>query len=397
MLVHPGRVDAVLDDEDGVVVDGVTPGARVRVDAHVELRGVAWVCSGEYVADDAGVVDTARDPSTGGSYTGVDPFGLYWSADATDRAERGSSDPMRVRLEVTAGGKTGHAAYERGWTRAGVTVSSVGCDGLVGISYQPEGTEMPAVVVVGGSEGGIPAPSPAALLAGHGIAVLALAYWRAPGLPDVMADVDVELVGRACDWLRGRPGVRDARPAVMGISRGGELALLAASLMPERVGSALSTVGSAVSWGALGTGDDNDVCWRFGGEPVPKVWEYADDPDRGLRDAETVAAAEILVERIDGRVLLLSAEDDQMWRSTMLSEYAVQRARRLGIADHVEHVSYPDAGHACCTPPGFAIQAEIVHSLDGAAYSMGGSRTGNQAARLDSWRRTLEFLSAPAW
>jgi dienelactone hydrolase len=368
----------------------------VRIDAELELSGARWSCSGEYDADPAGSVHTATDPSTGGSYTGVDPFGLFWSVDATQRARAGSESPLRVGLSATSGNDTAAAAYERGWLRPGVTAVNVQEDGLVGRLYLPPGEDLPAVVVLGGSEGGVPAPSPTALLAGHGIAALALAYWRAPGLRDVMADIDVELVGRGCEWLRARAGVRDARPAVMGLSRGGELALLAAALMPDRVGSALSVVGSALPWGALGTGDDNEVCWRFGGRPVATMWEYDDDADRGLRDEAMVAAAEIPVERVDGRVLLLSAEDDRMWRSSMLSEYAVRRARRVGASDRVEHVAYADAGHACGTPPGFAIPAEVVHSLDDTPYEMGGTLPGNQAARLDSWRRTLEFLGAPA-
>ena len=396
MLVRPGSSDAVIDDPDGVVVEGVRPGAEVAVESEVELRGVRWSCTGVYAGDATGRVDTSRDPSTGGSYAGVDPLGLLWSAEPDERPQVGSESPMRVAVTARSEGSVAVAAYERGWVRTGVVAEDVREDGLVGRLYLPAGDGLPAVVVLGGSEGGVPAPSPTALLAGHGIAALALASWRAPGLPDVMADIDVELVGRACDWLRARPGVRDARPAVLGISRGGELALLAAALMPDRVGSAISAVGSALPWGALGTGDDNDVCWRFAGEPVPKMWEYDDDPDRGLEDEAMVAAAEIPVERVDGRVLLLSAQDDRMWRSSLLSEYAVRRARRLGVADRVEHVAYPDAGHACCTPPGFAIAAEIVHSLDGAPYSMGGTLPGNQAARLDSWRRTVELLAAPA-
>jgi pimeloyl-ACP methyl ester carboxylesterase len=396
VLVRPGSPGAVIDDPDGVVVEGAEPAAEVRIEARLELGGVEWTCTGLYTADWTGSVDTSRHPSTGGSYEGTDPFGLFWSAEPSDRPPAGFEGPMRVRLTATSGGRTAGATYDRGWLRRGVTAVDVEEDGLVGRLYLPPGDDLPAVVVLGGSEGGVPAPSPTALLAGHGIAALGLACWRAPGLPDVMADIDVELVGRGCEWLRAVPGVRDAPPSVMGISRGGELALLAASLMPDRVGSAISAVGSAVPWGALGTGDDNDVCWRFGGDPVAKVWEYADDPDRGLRDPATVAAAEIRVECVSGRVLLLSGDDDQMWRSSMLSEYAVRRARRLGVSDRVEHVCYPDAGHACCTPPGFAIAGAIVHSLDSTPYSMGGTRAGNQAARRDSWRRIVELLSTPA-
>ena len=130
-----------------------------------------------------------------------------------------------------------------------------------------------------------------------------------------------------------------------------------------------------------------ETAWRFDGKPVTQMAEDEDDPDACLDDAAMVAAAEIPVERAHGPVLLLSGEDDSMWPSTRLSRIAEARAEREGVADHVEHVAYADAGHFCTTPPGFPILADTV-------LRNGGSRHGNQAARLDSWRRVLDLVGA---
>jgi dienelactone hydrolase len=392
MRVRPGAEDAVVDTDDGLVVEGAAPGRPVVVTSRVNVGGLSWVCRGDYVAGADGVVDTSRDPSVGGDYHGVDPYGLLWSADA-GRLDLASLRPMRIAVTAVSGDDVADAAYERRWVREVVQVSEVGDDGIVGRLHLPAGDAMPGLVIVGGSDGGLGGPAYAALLANHGVAALSLAYWNHPGLPDSLHDIEVELVGRACAWLRARPGVRDERPSVLGISRGGELAMLAGSLMPERVGSVISLVGSGVVWGAVGTGDDNDTGWRFAGEPVPQMYEWEDDPDRGLEDPEMVAAAEIPVERIDGRLLLLTGEDDALWRSTMLSALAVRRADRTGAAERVTHVSYPEAGHFCCAPPGFAIQGgSALHPLDGKPFRVGGTRAGNQDARVDYWRRIREFL-----
>jgi hypothetical protein len=169
--------------------------------------------------------------------------------------------------------------------------------------------------------------------------------------------------------------------------------MLSGALMPDRVGSVVSQVGSALTWGGFGVGvDDNDIAWRFEGEPVPQMWEYPDDSERGLEDAAMVEAAEIPVERVDGRVLLTSGEDDQIWRSTLLSEYAVRRAGRLGAAARVEHVAYADAGHGCSAPPGYPVPIASVHAVDGVTSTLGGTRAGNNAARVDTWRRLLDLL-----
>jgi pimeloyl-ACP methyl ester carboxylesterase len=398
MLVRPGLDDAVVDTPDGIVVDGAAPGGRVELRCEVVLGGRSWTCRAEFTATADGSVDTSRHPSVSGDYTGVDPFGMFWSADAGARMDLAELAPMQVSVTAVSGEQRVEASYRRPWVRTGTTVRDMAEAGVVGRLHRPATAGLRGVVVVGGSDGGLGGPSVSPLLAGHGVAALSLAYWRHPGLPAALHDIDVEVVGRACDWLRGQPGVRDERPTVIGISRGGELALLAASLMPERVGSVVSIVGSGVAWGAVGTDDDNDTAWRFAGEPVPQVWEDPDDPDAALLDPARVAAAEILVERIDGRVLLLSGEADALWPSASLSELAVRRAERLGVADRVVHVAYPDAGHACCQTPGYAIQDGIVrHPLDGFEFRLGGTRAGNQAARLDSWRRVRELVTEPAW
>src|SRR5205085_474707 len=126
-----------------------------------------------------------------------------------------------------------------------------------------------------------------------------------PGVPEDLRDVDVEVVGRACDWLRGIPGVDDLPASVIGISRSGELALLAAALEPDKVGPVVTLVGSGVAWAERDEQTGAPVAaWRFGGEPVPALDEDPDGPLASLEDAEKVGRAEIPVERAHGPVLL---------------------------------------------------------------------------------------------
>ncbi len=84
---------------------------------------------------------------------------------------------------------------------------------------------------------------------------------------------------------------------------------------------------------------------------------------------------------------MLSGEDDAMWPSTRLTRIAEARAEREAAGDRVTHVAYPGAGHFCTTPPGYPLVSED-------AIRSGGSRSRNQAARLDAWRRILDFVGA---
>ncbi|MEO6512927.1 MAG: acyl-CoA thioesterase/bile acid-CoA:amino acid N-acyltransferase family protein [Nocardioides sp.] len=389
MELRPGRAGALVDSPDGVFVSGAPPGGLVTIEASLDLCGRSWQCVGEYVADRDGEVDTALDASQGGTYRGTDPFGLFWTVTLDAPYDWTLLHPMRVTLRATCDAMSVQTSYARPVLAEGVTehvVAEAGA-GVAGRLFLPERSSR-AVVVIGGSLAGPGLPVTAALLAGHGVAALSLAYWGHPGTPDVLREIDVEVVGRAADWLRGQDLIDDLPPCVVGASRGSELALLAASLMPEKIGAVVAQVGSGVAWGAWGEGTDVlDTAWRFDGEPVPQVAEDEDDPEACLDDPEMVAAAEIPIERATGPVLLLSGEDDTMWSSTRLSRIAEARAERKDAADRVEHVAYPDAGHFCTLPPGFPIMSDAV-------LRTGGSRHGNQGARLDSWRRLLDHVGA---
>ena len=389
MELRPGRAGALIDSPDGVLVTGAPPGGRVVVEATLELGGLAWQCAGEYVADRDGEVDTAEDASSGGSYGGTDPFGLFWSAEVASSYDWGVLHPMRVTLRATCDELSVETSYARALLADGVTEHVVAEPGVAGRLFRPgNGGSARAVIVLGGSVPGPGAPVMGALLAGHGVPALSLAYWGHPGTPDVLREIDVEVVPRACDWLRAQDGVDDVPPCVVGLSRGGELALLAASLMPDRIGPVVSSVGSGVPWGAWGEGTDVlETAWRFDGEPVPQLAEDENDPEACLDDAEMVAAAEIPLEQATGPVLLLSGEEDAIWPSARLTRIAEARADREGAGDRVIHVAYPDAGHFCTTPPGFPLPSEDV-------VRNGGTRRGNQLARLDSWRRLREHVGA---
>ena len=396
MELRPGQPHALVDSADGVVVTGAPPGGRVVIEAALELAGQTWQCSGDYAADEDGMVDTSRQASSGGSYRGVDPFGLFWSTDVDGLYNWSVLHPMRVTLRATCDEQAAHTSYVRRFLADGVTEHAVQEDGVVGRLFLPggEGGDHRAVVLLAGSDGGPGAPWVGALLAAHGLPALSLAHWKHPGVSDVLRDIDVEVVARAANWLRVQDRVADEPPSVVGLSRGGELALLAASLTPDSVGPVASVVGSGVPWGAWGEGTDVlETAWRFAGEPVAQMAEDEDDPDACLDDAAMVAAAEIPVERANGPVLLLSGEDDQLWPSSRLSRIAEERARREGAADRVTHVAYPDAGHLIGTPPGFPTRAGLDD--DGVAVRFGGSLAGNHNARLDAWRRLLDLVGAP--
>ena len=249
--------EPLVDQPAGLRVTGLEPSQRVAMHAAWTLAGIPMRSTAEYVADGLGVVDPATNPSLGGTYVGLDPFGLWWSA----RPRKGEPprpaglDDVPTTIAVRgAGAELASGHVNRRWAAAGVEAVEVRDDGLVGLLCLPAGAgPFPGVVVVGGSMGGLAgADTRAALLASRGIAALAVAYFGVEGRPPGLVEIPLEYLRQACIWLRAHRRVVPGRVGVFGSSRGAELALLLGAF-PE-VGCVVAASPSCVVWSGVPLG-----------------------------------------------------------------------------------------------------------------------------------------------
>jgi dienelactone hydrolase len=194
--------------------------------------------------------------------------------------------------------------------------------------YMPAGLgPFPAVIVLHGSEGGTTYTAPMALsFARDGFAALALCYFGCPGRPDALKDIQVEGVTDAVDYLRGRADVRPNAVALVGLSRGAELALIVGALDPN-VRAVISVMGSPfVNPGQTSAG-------------LVNAWLY-----RG----QHLSFATIPVEQINGPVLLIQGQLDRVWPV----DNAYQLADRLAAQGHAYELAvYPYRGHDIGSTP----------------------------------------------
>jgi Acyl-CoA thioester hydrolase/BAAT N-terminal region len=132
--IRAGRRWPLVDEPVGLVVAGARPGSEVAVRATVEGAGAVHQARATFDADQAGVVDTARQASRAGSYTGVDPFGLWWSGQPVGPSRRPPSAPLTARVQAATAGRMAEAVLERHWLTLGAAATPVrerGCWGAV--------------------------------------------------------------------------------------------------------------------------------------------------------------------------------------------------------------------------------------------------------------------------
>ncbi len=111
--------------------------------------------------------------------------------------------------------------------------------------------DFPAILALGGSEGGIPFDKFLMdSLASQGYVVLRLAYFKAESLPNELSEIPLEYFENSLDFLLQHKSVNKDNIGVLGVSKGAEAALLLAS-MNSTVKAVVAHVPSNVVWYGL--------------------------------------------------------------------------------------------------------------------------------------------------
>lgn len=375
----------LVDEALRIRVEGLVPGSTVML----RLAGTlppdqAMLSQARFVVQGEDL-DLTRDAPVAGSYSGVDAMGLFWSRQAVPTGQVPAWIPLDADWLVL----TLAAEVEGTPTRlvqpvhrsfaSGVGSRDLREAGLVGRFFVPEaGGPHPAVLVVGGSGGRMDWSAEAAsLLASHGFAALALAYFGMDGLPPTLERIPLEYFGAALDWLAAQPEVAPGRIAACGMSRGGELALLLGATFPA-IRAVVAFAGSGAVHPAYPPSGRSAWTWR--GRELP------------CSDTNAPVLHAIEVERIQGPVMCIVGEADALWPAAKLTGVALRRLRDMGFPHRVELLSYPDAGHFLGWPHVATTMTRFRHPVSGQELDRGGSPEGTARARQDAWPRMLAFL-----
>ncbi|MEQ8412884.1 MAG: acyl-CoA thioester hydrolase/BAAT C-terminal domain-containing protein [Imperialibacter sp.] len=227
------------------------------------------------------------------------------------------------------------------------------------ILYLGEGDNQPLLVGLGGSEGGNAWTSDRwqakrDAFISKGYAFLAVGYFGAKGTSEVLDRISIDAIHKAIIDSSKNPKIDGNKIALIGGSKGAELALLLASHF-EDISCVIALVPSHCSFPAL-TLTASTSSWTYKGEEVPYVpmpWAAVPSAmNRDLLSAFTImledkAAVEkalIKVENINGPILLLSAKKDEMWPSTKMSNEMVLRLKQYEFGHPYQHIAI-DGGH----------------------------------------------------
>lgn len=301
-----------------------------------------------------------------------------------------------------------------------ITESKVESNGIHGKLFRPsDDICRPGIIILGGSGGGLGWSDNFALrLANEGYAALALAYFRYADLPETPLKIPLEYFSKAFDWMAGQHGIDSSKLVIIGGSRGAELALILGATFPV-VKAVIGYAASSVVWSATGgISSIGRVAWTYQNQPLPRMklglspellWEIAKMVKcligkkpfyavpllkAALDNHSSVERSTIQVEKINGPVVLISGDDDQLFPSTFMSEKIMDRLKKYKHPYPSRHYKYERAGHSINLPnlPPEEYPTQTTHVLTNLVCELGGNREANEQAGKQAWDNVVAFL-----
>jgi len=182
----------------------------------------------------------------------------------------------------------------------------------------------------------------------QGYALLALGYFGTPNSPEKLDRISLDGVHAAIMQAAQDPRVDGRCIAIIGGSRGGELALLLASQYSDIKAVVAIVPGSAVFPALTDAMTTPGFSLHDKSLPfVPMTWGATPDVLVGnlrgafetiMQDDAAMQRAAIAVEKINGPVQFVSASRDEMWPSKEMADAMVLRLKANGFPHPVEHL-----------------------------------------------------------
>ncbi|XP_037350307.1 bile acid-CoA:amino acid N-acyltransferase isoform X2 [Talpa occidentalis] len=397
---------ALIDEPVHIRATGLPPSELVTLKASLtDEKGNLFHSRAFYRTNKAGELDLKQDAAVGGDYVGVEPMGLFWSLKPKKAFKRllkkdVMNSPYRVTLDLYDTFSLKESATEkpkasqtvqRWFSAPGLQRVPIRVGRVRGALFLPPGEgPFPGIIDLFGGIGGL-VEFRASLLASRGFAALALAYFAYEDLPSHLEEVDLEYFEEAANFLLSQPKVQGPGVGVIGVSKGGEIALGMACFLRQVVATVCINAPTWVS----------DMPHRYRDQvlsSLPVFPEFIQIDVSGAANYRNYQMAQstvnlenlLPVEKAQGPILFLASESDGCLDSIKCAEQAIERLHSHGKSNG-RMLSYPGAGHLLEPPYGPLCYASWNPNLP-LPLLWGGDTARHAAAQEHSWGEILKFF-----
>ncbi|XP_052269224.1 acyl-coenzyme A amino acid N-acyltransferase 1-like isoform X2 [Dreissena polymorpha] len=403
LTVNPKR-HLLVDDKLSISISGLKGREKITVHAHMEEDDKKFESFGWFEVGYDGQVDLTKSASCGGTYEGVSSMGLFWSMvpcpgqmDGIRLMKKNIETPFKTVLSVhegyqsldqlreSAGEILCSTEIERFYKAQAVKKVEVTDGRLRGMLYLPPGPgPYPGVIDLFGTVGGI-VEFRSALLASRGIASFALPYFRYKDLPASLDEIDLDYFMEAIDYLLKRDDIIQNGVGVVGVSKGGDIALMMATHNPK-VRAVVNINGCTFC---------ASYPMKYSGGDIPEVrlnmekMELIDGRFATKSTLDYTPDDIFKVWKHDAKVLNILSEDDMCSPKECIrllhSLYPSKKVHNCIVA------AYKGAGHLV-EPPYTPLCSYSYHKTFDIFMWWGGKPADHAFAQEDSWWRILELF-----
>ncbi|KAJ8309355.1 hypothetical protein KUTeg_014229 [Tegillarca granosa] len=373
---HPEN--PLVDEVVHIKVQGLSAGAPYTIRSSLCENKTNFSACGCYIADDNGVVDVGKSFCIEGTYSGIEPMGLFWSMKQEPGYKRyiriiklNILETLRVNLSVYEGihdwetvcknelEPVASTFIDRWYKSKDVKRIRVKSGRLRGRLFVPPGDgPFPGIIDLFGGAGGL-MEFRAALLASRGFVTYALPYFNFEDLqfdPDnTLLDIDYFL--EAVDYLSSFNFVN--KVGIIGVSKGAEYAMLTTRLYSVPSSSLVNRVLDDFQCECITNRHNQKVkaAVFINGPPFLTLFDLkfgntiykCVDKDIGYHNViflKKMLNSKLLVNKLwktEANILYIVGEDDQTTdpnlANVLLNRYPKDKQSLIELK------SYPNAGH----------------------------------------------------
>jgi pimeloyl-ACP methyl ester carboxylesterase len=416
MTIDP--ITAPLNTPVKIVLQGLVPQEEVSLVATlVDEKNRTWASRTNFVADGSGMIDVSRQSPKSGSYILPDPMGFlsYMSLNIEEKDQSAfwqtTLDPISVHITIERNvDRNIEGNLTRQVINPDVKKLVIAEQGMTGNFFVPKSKgPLPALIVLGGFEGGFPSDAFVAQFANQGYAAFGLAYYNTYGTPNRFSKIPLEYFQQAIKWISSRPEVDATKIGIVGESFGALTALLVASQNPVFKG-VVALNGSGIVFQAMPDRYDrsSNPTFTLNGNPYPFLpLSTSTTPNNNYfaqiflnsvfnANDQNLKQALIPVEKINAPILMLAGLDDRLMGSALLSGYAYNRLIDSNYIYPFELVIYNGVGHVIgggglpYTPA--TVLVDTIEPRSSIVFALGGTIRETVRAQPLTWKKIIEFL-----
>ncbi|NWI60954.1 ACOT1 thioesterase, partial [Calyptomena viridis] len=284
------------------------------------------------------------------------------------------------------------AQHERAFLRDGVRRVPVRDGRIRATLFLPPGEDtFPGIIDIHGLSGGL-FEHRASLLANHGFATLALAYYQYEDLPQKLTELHLEYFEEAVNYMLQHPQVKGPGVGLLGFSKGGELSLAMAAFLKNI--TAVASLNSPVAVMVF------PLCYK--GKTIPtlnlyeqrakvtnsNILDYSDvfiDPFQAPGNQSLIP-----IEKAEAQFLFIVGQDDHVVKSEYYATEVCKLLQAQG-KKNFQILSYPGTGH-CIDPPFFPFYPIGNNPVFHKRSVLGGELRASSKAQVHAWPQIQAFF-----